>query len=293
MCLDNCLRNMDDLEDETLACNVCSVFNSMIKHFANCSKSQKECSICIQIFTLICSHINNCTNNNNMEQTLSGNYLPCKIQLCQRVRLILDGASISAQLGLMWFKIRKMLARFIDGIPEELEDEVEVKPPPNSNSHVDSSLPSMRRPSLIKPMTLPSIPEGGQLPSQAPAHNSSRVLVRKPSSLATVAERQNGSQTGDGLQICYKSIVHNVMVPAEMQQVGESEAGFEQASSLADSHSVTSDEDSFKNDRGITSLPTDPPGKGKKNPYYPSMKEKPTGIRGIGQLFILYQRTSL
>ena len=290
LCMEVCLQNINDLEDDILTCNICSVINSMLKHFANCNKSPKECSICIQIFTLICSHIYYCTNTYITEQLFNDDRSVCEIQLCGKVKLMLGGASITSQLALMWFKIRKALARIIDGVVEEFDDIGPVDPttgfPPvapipsttgtNAVSHTPlgptKSAPGGR--SMKGGSRLPSIPEGQASP------NASRVLVRKVSDLTKVEETQARSKDSTGVP---DPPDQQSASPVTLPRPEQTENSIEDPKSRSDDEESEPESGRFGKKYRYTSLPMGPPGS--NSTYLPSLKEKPTGIRGIGKLW--------
>ena len=162
-----CLDKPDELSEDLLNCDVCTILNSMMKHFADCPEQYLVCTMCIQMFSFICIHAYDCKRNQYQ----------CEIALCIKFHHVLGEDTIRNRMKCLWFNIKKKLARVLgcdDGIMTTTST-LPVNPP---------NLPptgGMRYPSLT------SIPENTEGSSSRPG---SQVLARKRSNkLPSVPEQ--------------------------------------------------------------------------------------------------------
>lgn len=230
----------------------------------------------------------------------------CNIKLCMKVITILGGKDISMQLNIMWFTIRKILARIIDGVNEEdVESEVIAKP--EQVQSATSTKPVTRRTSTMH-QPLMSIPEGEQLClSNGSSPSSSRVLRRKPSKLsiqcsipvpndlsesATVQAANASSVAGQATNA--SNAAGSVTSSHNTEKSLYARAECEESSiEKEDEPKLPVDRDTGGHtvfESKYVSLPMNPPKQ--TSPYFMSIKEKPTGIRGIGMYISWFLKCS-
>lgn len=227
----------------------------------------------------------------------------CTIRLCTRITQKLNRKDLASQVNIMWFHVRRILGRIMDGVALDTEEVVMVT---SVKSEVAPALSGQKRPSRVSRgglgPTLPSIPETQPLTTTG-SPSGSRILIRKRSNLASVEEKGRGTDAGPQSE-------SNIFVRGETRgsegedesdavPTGASDQPVEGAphSELEgqglgsvdpdpqSGGSTSSLEDFGKTGKGHVSLPMGPPG---YNPlYYSSIKEKPTGVKGIGGYFNL------
>ena len=170
-CLSLSLDKPEEVSEELLNCDVCSIINSMMKHYADCEKQYVVCTMCIQMFSFICIHAYNCKKNGYQ----------CEIALCVKFYQVLGDDTIHGRMKCLWFNIKKKLARvlgFDDGVMTST-CAVPVNPP---------NLPSIGGARSYNP-SLASIPENTEGSS---SRSGSRILARKRSNkLPSVHETES------------------------------------------------------------------------------------------------------
>ncbi|WAR14249.1 STK4-like protein [Mya arenaria] len=316
MCVAFTLQLIEDQEEETANCTVCLILDSMLRHFASCivsptfsTEGTRSCQMCLQIFTLICIHINDCNNNNHFHEKLNettldkGSKSLCTSKLCLWVIQKLEGKDLPMQINMVWIHIRGLLGRILDGVSVEAEDIV-IPEVLTRGTKLHVKRPS-RTSTTRLPLSLPSIPENETIGSP----NNSRPLSRKKSNLASVEENksQKPVHTGtDSIEVKQEAeaavtsptedftdksgtIFAHVRPETrdESEDVGDAlPTGQQEGHDLEGPGSGGSSGDytpSFvqPRGRGNKSLPMD----GFKDPqYFISVKEKPTGIKGIDEV---------
>ena len=133
----------------------------MLKHFADCQELYLACTMCMQVFSFICTHAYECKMNQ----------YECEIKLCKKFHQVLGTDTIPNRMKCLWFNIKKKLARVLggdDGVMTSTSN-VPVNPP---------NLTSLGGTRGFNP-SLESIPETGSDGSSS--RSGSRVLVRKRS----------------------------------------------------------------------------------------------------------------
>jgi len=222
------------------------------------------------------------------------------------------GKDFSAHINIMWFEVKRKLARITGCVSEDRDEDTAP------DKEKTSSL--VRRPSTNKkPSNLESIKEGVPL-STSPSN--SRSLRRKPSNLSSVAERlhsQGGrsSLSDDSTIALLKEGAASLELAQRLPDVPSTEAQAAGAAPPTSEQQATTttlpytraESSSEENEAQPTSVPDDLSSGGSAgssgqfggqrhaslqafgyagaaNAYYPSMKEKPTGIKGIGKRFL-------
>jgi len=295
-CLVFVLNYIEEPREETLNCLVCDVLHSLLKHFTNCeetvnifaSKNGNVCHMCLKIFALICSHVHDCLNNNrsfsirlgqgqiqgidqgqanqgqtgDVEAGLDENQLKCDLKLCLNIKQLLKGQELGSQIKMVWHHARKMLGCLLDGI--SLEGLISQKTP----DLVKTRGMRNRKISRAPPSALVSIPEARPLspqPNQAPAET------------ATVA-----AEGDEEMVVCSRpELVSQSDSDDETQSDALPTGHVQEAVSSPSSSNCSGDYTSGPTNKGrMTSLQ---PGRVSDQQYFTSVKDRPTGIKGIGR----------
>lgn len=286
------------MSHDALGCSVCITVDSLLKHYANCLSIYNSCDMCVKVFSLMCSHVVDCMNNNAVGI--------CEIKICAAIKSLVEN-DLSTRMKTLWFQLRRKLARIIEGGEEEM-----IESPREYMSGEDSIKRRPSRASASHTNTLPSIPEATSL-SMTPStsRSGSRILRRKISNLPNVDERVQGPssgaaalnneaggheaavvqgfedkvhRSGDLIDSKYRS---SVTLYSRAEIIDESDAipTFSEegsAQSMGSGSTDGSGQFGLEPGRQYQSLPMGPPRGG--DPYYPSVKDKPTGKKGIGEL---------
>lgn len=245
-CLSRCLSNLEFETVDMLSCGFCNIVNSLMKHYADCQALYNDCTMCVQIFSLICGHVTHCTKTER-----------CGGPLCDLILQHLNGESIAAHMRSLWFRVRKKLARLIGCSEVAIEPLRDLNGRPSRSSRTQST--------SLQP-TLPSIPETGPA-SHTSSSSSSQVLRRKLKNLpeenaasciaVDVGDNARSSINPAMPKSCtYPSMVNMVLTPTKSE-----------------------------NSSRIHSLPIGPPPVWHE-PSYPSYKDHPTGTKGIGEVVV-------
>ncbi|KAK3108561.1 hypothetical protein FSP39_010685, partial [Pinctada imbricata] len=154
-------------EKELESCSICLYIDSMIQHFGKCPseyRSQESliCKMCLQLFRLIQTHVQQCVENGEKE---------CLILVCRKISYLIesDRTMIFTKAAKIWKKLKKHLLGFVnvpvmEGEMGEEEEYFSMTPlvsvrMPGSGLPLNASLSRSLRLSTTFSPNLPFIPE--------------------------------------------------------------------------------------------------------------------------------------